>query len=126
MVDRINEIFPLNFNETTLKLFRCLRDCLDAKSYQKYAKESLFDSTHESWKILVETFATEKKNDEGVAVKPPINAAEVEIEYKNMQNFVLFPARHQFSALDGTARMESIRKETQRVKKLSVSSQPKS
>lgn len=34
VVDRATEIFYLNYNRKTLEFFRCIRDCLDPKSYQ--------------------------------------------------------------------------------------------
>ena len=39
------------------------------------------------------------------------NQRDLETEYKNYQKYILYPSRFKWDALNGTARMEGVRKE---------------
>ena len=84
---------------------------MDPKGYKKYPKDKLFEVTAASWKVLMQKFAKEKENDIKTIVKPPINQDDATIEYKNMQETILYPNKDKYDAIDGTGRMESIRRE---------------
>ena len=61
--------------------------------------------------MIIKTFAIAKKDDNNTIVNPPVNANDAEVEYKDKRQFILYRMRHDVNGLDGTARMEGVRRE---------------